>query len=287
MQVTLSITHGVRIFAEEHRLVETRSVLVHPLHAWVHLRIEVRVLDTAKWLAVLVAFIVDRTGRVECEGMVVAWTEVCATTSLIAKAPEDYRWTVAVQAYHAVDAIDKRRNPAWLLADRLVGMVFEVSLTYSIYAIMVEHCVHVRRIRIMRCAQSVDVVLLHHKHILQHNVGGDGTTQHRIGVMTVGALQEDALAIEVEQRSADLDFTQTVLGAECELFLAVGSGLNEMKSIEVRLLGTPQAHVLERELCLGISLCLSVECDIDVSFSHLLACRIHQFYRHLLAALEV
>ena len=60
-QVTNGITHGVCIFTEEHGFVKVRCVLVHPVHARIHFRVEVRVTFATIRQANTSTFVVYRT----------------------------------------------------------------------------------------------------------------------------------------------------------------------------------------------------------------------------------
>ena len=109
-QVTDGITHGMCIFADEHRLVERIDILIHPAHAGIHLRVEVTETVTAEFLAVAGAFVVYGTG-IKALGCIVAGLEVVTASTFIAQTPEDHTRMVAVTQHHAVDAVHKGRNP--------------------------------------------------------------------------------------------------------------------------------------------------------------------------------
>ncbi len=110
-KVADGISHRMGVFAEYHGLVKSARVFVHPFHAGIHFRVEVGEAASAIWFVGTGAFIVDGSGGVERRGGVIAPLEVLAVAGLVAEAPHYYRGVVAISKHHAVDAVDKRRNP--------------------------------------------------------------------------------------------------------------------------------------------------------------------------------
>ncbi|EJX07062.1 hypothetical protein EVA_04828 [gut metagenome] len=109
-QVTDGVTHGVSIFADEHRLVQVARVLVHPSHTWIHLGVEVREASATIGTIATCSFIMDRTA-VEAFGCRIAVTEILTVAGFITQTPHNHRRMVAVAEHEAVDTVNKSRNP--------------------------------------------------------------------------------------------------------------------------------------------------------------------------------
>ena len=143
-------------------------------------------------------------------GRVIAITEVRSSSGFITQAPENHTRMITVSQYHPVNTVYKRRYPGRHVTDRLVGMVFQVSLIHRVQAIVIKHGIHFSGIRIMRRTNRIDVVPLHGQHIPQHRLCCHRTTIHRMRIVTVGSLKEYPLAIQIKQRALHFDVTETV-----------------------------------------------------------------------------
>ena len=232
------------VFADEHRLVERVDILIHPFHTWIHLRIEIAEAVAAKFFSVARSFVVDGT-TVQTTGRIVAGLEIAAASGFVTQAPEDDRRMVAVAQHHAVNAIHKGRNPRRHVADRLVSMVFEVGLIHRIKSEVIEHGVHLGRVRIVGRTDGIDVVLLHQQHVTQHRLHRHGTAVEGVRIVAVRTLEEHALAVDVHQRAAYFDVSEAILGGEGHLVLA-SLALDDVQCVEVRRLGRPELQVLQR-----------------------------------------
>ena len=85
VEVAYGIAHGMGIFADKKGLVKVRGVGLHPLHGWIHHRVEIGVLHPTPRLALgPCALIVDRTRGVEVAGHLIAVAEIPAAAALIA-----------------------------------------------------------------------------------------------------------------------------------------------------------------------------------------------------------
>ena len=94
--------------------------------------------------------------------------EIASGTGLVAKAPHYYRRMVAVTSHHPGNPVIERRNPGRQFGYALVGVVLKVSLIHHIQSVIVVHRIHLGLIGIVTGADSIDIVPLHQKHILQH-----------------------------------------------------------------------------------------------------------------------
>ena len=130
-------------------------------------------------------------------------------------------------------------------------MVLEVGLITAVQTIVVEHCVHAGIVGIMACTDGVDVVALHQQNILEHIVCSNGATCNGVGIMTVNTLEYDTLAVDIEQRTDNLNLANTNLGRECHHVLASVVLLYDVQSVEGRSLGCPHLSIVNKELGLA------------------------------------
>ena len=239
-----AVAHGMGHLADEHGAVEGVAVAVHPVHAGVHLGIDVGEAVAAVTLAVARALVVDGAGGVEAVGQVVAVLEVAAAAGFVTQTPEDDGGMVAVAAHHAVDAVLEGGNPRRAVGDALVGMVLEVGFVHDVKAVVVEHGIHRGVVGIVGRAYGVDVSLLHELHIAQHTRGADGTAVDGVAVVAVDALEEDLAAVDIDLRTAYLDVAEAIGGGEGHLFAAVGIALDDVDLVEVGRFGAPEEQVV-------------------------------------------
>ena len=243
-EVAGRVAHRVGILADEHRLVEEVGVTVHPVHARIHLRVKVREAVASIVLAVARALVVDGT-RVKLADALVAVLEVATAATLVAHAPKDDRGVVTVAQNHAVDAVDKGRDPRGHTADALVCVILQIRLVHAVKPVVVEHRVHALGVRVVGRADGVDVVLLHQEHVAQHRLRRHGAPVERVSVVTVHPFEEDALPVDVDKRSVNLDVAETILCAECHLVIALFVALDDAHGVEVGCLGGPRQEVVE------------------------------------------
>ena len=189
---------------------------------------------------------------VEALGSVVASLEVVATAVFVTQTPENDARVITVAQNHTLHAVDESRNPRRHIANRLIGMVFEVSLVHHIESIVVEHSIHFGGIRIVRSANGVDIVALHEEHILEHTFGVDSATEQRVSVVAVNTLEEHPLTIDVNQRTALLNLAEAIFGRESHFLLSV-LALHHSHGVEIGCFGSPRLEVLEIELHLSLS----------------------------------
>ena len=188
-EISHRITHGVRIFADEHRLIHVVGVFAHPVHVGIHLGIHIREAFSTKRTVDARAFVVNRARVVEFNGVVVAISKVFTISSFISQAPHNDRRVVEVAFHQSVNAINEGGYPTFEVGDALVSVVFEVGFVAGVQTIVVVHRIHARIVGIVRGANGVDVVLLHQQDVAEHRFVRHSATEFRIGVLTVYSLQ--------------------------------------------------------------------------------------------------
>ena len=258
LEVADGVAHGVGVFTDEHRLVEVARVLIHPSHAGVHLRVEIGEASAAVVAVRAGAFVVNGA-RVERLGLVVAGAEVLAVASLVAKAPHDDGGAVAVAHHHTFDAVLEGGYPRFSVGDALVGVVLEVGFVHAVDAVVVKHGVHTCGIGIMGGADRVDIVLLHEQHIAEHRFCAYGATIDGVGVVAVGALEEDALAVDIDQGVANLHRAEAHLVGEGHFLVAHLVLLHHVNGVEVRRFGAPQFRLLQVKFHAALCRAVTIE----------------------------
>ena len=179
-------------------------------------------------------------------GRVIAITEVRSSSGFIAQTPENHTRMITVSQYHPVNTVYKRRYPGRHVTDRLVGMVFQVSLIHRVQAIVIKHGIHFSGIRIMRRTNRIDVVPLHGQHIPQHGLRRHSPSVHRMRIMPVGSLKEYPLAIQIKQRALHFDVTETVFRRKGHFVLS-SLTLYHLHSIQCRSFSSPQRQICQIE----------------------------------------
>ena len=292
-EVTDGVTHGVGIFADEHGLVEVAGILLHPSHAGIHLGVEIRVSLATEVASAACALIVYGAtagsvgSHVAAACCIIAVGKVTSVASLIAEAPHDDRSVIAVTVYHTLDAVHEGRYPRFHVRDALVGMVLEVGLIAAVETVVVKHGIHAGCVGIVRGTDSVDVVALHEQHILEHRLGGYGTSVDGVCIVAVDTLEEHLLAIDIHERVFDLDVAEAVLGREGHLLASLSILLHHAQGIEVRMLGIPHEGIVQLQtshytqlLLVGSELCGNhLAC-------HALACRVIERHFELFLSRE-
>ena len=254
MQIADGVAHGMGVFTNEHRFVQSAGILVHPGHAGVHLGVEVRESAAAVGAGGTCALVVYGA-VVERFGHVVAIAEVLAVASLVAQAPYQHAGTIAVALYHALDAVGESRNPRCAVRDALIGVILKVCLVDTVQAVVIKHGVEACGIGIVGSTYGVDVILLHQHDVAQHLVGCHGATVERRGVVAVRTLEQDTLAVDVEQGTSYFYIAKSVFLGKSHFFVALGVALHDMNGVEVGLFRAPQFHVGEGECQSALGFC--------------------------------
>ena len=161
-------------------------------------------------------------------------------------------------------------------------MVFEVGFVHTPETEVVEHGIHLGRIRVVRCTDGIDVVTLHEEHVFQHRFSRYGTSIERMCIVTVHTLEEYALAVHIDDGILDFDVTETVLGRECH-FILTAFTLDNAYSVEVRSFGCPSLEVLHVEAYIRLfNFLVSTEVDGYRLFSHKLTRWVCQLHNNIL-----
>ena len=201
-KITDGITHRVGIFTKDVRLIAAILVLsLHLAQRGIHPRVHVR--DAVH------ALIMDRT-VVQTTNSVPFGDDVRTGARLVSKRPEDHGRMQLVPADHPLGTIHVGRLPGWSLADGVVAMALLISLIDDVEPEIVIHGVHLRVIGIMAGSDSIDVVTLHQKNILEHSLDRHGLAMNGIYVMAVGAFEICQDPVDIEFVPLELDLSEPV-----------------------------------------------------------------------------
>ena len=134
-------------------------------------------------------------------------------------------------------------------------MALHIGLIHAVKSVSVHHGVHLRLTRIVRCADGVYVGLLHHLDVFEHGLHVDSTTIFRMSVLSVHALNEDALAVDEQFSAANSYSLEAVLCRERHFLCSVLVLLAYNDSVEIRVFSAPRMQVAETAECNGLFCC--------------------------------
>ena len=203
VEVADRITHRVCIFAKEERLVALLFVLLlHRLDGRIHAGIHVG--DP------VLSFVVDRA-RIEFACFLVYGVEVLAVAGLVAHRPEDDGRVVLVALDHADHTVYIGRQPAFLVADRMVAVALDIGFVHHVEAIVIVQCVHLGVVRVMARADRVQVITFEKQYILDHRLDRNRFPLLRMDVVAVSPFEEHLFVVDVYPLVLDLDLAETEL----------------------------------------------------------------------------
>ena len=133
-------------------------------------------------------------------------------------------------------------RPLRLLGERLRSVAHAVRLNVRLGAdvepVDVTELVEVGIIRVVAGADSIHIELLRQLHVLQHPLARHDASGIGVGVVAIGALDEDRLAINLEQSVLDPDVAETDVEAGHLGELPVDEAL-DLELVEIGGLGGP------------------------------------------------
>ena len=222
VQIADRVAHCVHVLAGDVRLLRiVLEIFLNHIGMLVHAGFDV---GNVVVVAVLRhALVVHGAVRIDVVHVLVHGTEHIAGVGLVAERPNDHARVVVVAAHHAVDTVDAGAFPMCLASwnrgfggDHVAGqapaaMGFEIGLIDQVDAVLVAQIVPTFLVRIVRGADGVDVVTLAENHIIDHVLLGDGTAALGVELVTVRALEHDALAVKGHDAVFDAEATEADL----------------------------------------------------------------------------
>ena len=135
-----------------------------------------------------------------------------------------------------------RDHPLRLLGERLRSVThavrLNVRLSTDVETVDVTELVEVGIIGIVAGADGIHIELLSQLHVLQHSLARHDASGIGVGVVAIGTLDEDRLAINLEQSVLDLDVAETDIEAGHLGELPVDEAL-DLELVEIGGLGGP------------------------------------------------
>ena len=231
------------ILTNKHRFIQWAYICIHPFHTRIHLRIQVTKTISAILFSIACTLIVYGA-VVQSFCCIITSLEITSSSSFITQAPKN--WMIAISKYHTVNTINKSRYPRRHITDRLISMVFQISLIHCIKSEIIEHSIHLRIIRIMRSTDSINIILFHQCHITQHWFYSNSPTINRMCVMSISSLEKYSLSINIYHCTLQFYIAETILGRK-DHFIIIPISLDNMNRIQVRSFSCPCYKILQLE----------------------------------------
>ena len=255
LEVTLAVTHGMGVFAENQRtLITLVDMAAQRPDTGIHRTVDIRL------GVVTAALILNRTGRIYRLAHVIEFLETLAISALVTHRPDDDGGMVAVALNHAVHAVVESRIPVFSVCQLLIfciqdTMTLDVRLAHHVETILIAELIPLRIVRIVRGTHGIDVELLHHLHILHHLTDAEGSAVYGIVFLSVHTLDGDGYTVYQKLSVLHFDGTETERLSHTLLYSTIPVGSIDDEGVEIRTLGAPRLHVLQQffEMNQGIS----------------------------------
>ena len=105
---------------------------------------------------------------------------------LVTQRPHEHRRMVPVSYSHSYHSLHEWINPL-----RSVGQIaslmmsFKISLIHYVYTILIAQFIEIRVVRIVRCADCIEVITLHKQNVFEHLITCNGLSSGLAMVMAV------------------------------------------------------------------------------------------------------
>ena len=163
-----------------------------------------------------------RTKRVDCLDSLIRLDEIRSVTSLITKAPHYNGRMIVITLNHSHNTLDMSMFKVRIVRKGFLAITHSVRLhiclIHNIYAIAVTKRIPERVIRIVTCADGIDVELLHDPDITNHILLAHDISLIWVHLMSVHTLDEHRLTIDLKidtlnayVAEADLDISPLCL----------------------------------------------------------------------------
>ncbi len=243
LEVTRTVTHGVRVFAEDPGAIGVRAVGVglEALGRGVHPGDEVGI-----GLVLRGPLALHGAARVALFHPVVSLFIVGAERALVAGRPADDAGVILVSLHHALGAVHVLPQPFGEVGGML-GLVvavqavrLDVGLVDHVKAVFVAELEHLRALGIVTHANGVEVETLHEGDVLDASLVGQRVPRAGMVLVDVRAADDDGRAVDPYLPVFHLDLPEARLdGGHLDgLSCAVLEGDGHV--VEVRELGAPQ-----------------------------------------------
>ena len=183
------VAHGVGVFADNARFrVRIFTEFIHHLYAGIHGA------DDIHHIRITIFFIVDQAGVINGFCSIIHSANITAVAGFITERPHNHGRMVFLRMHLAADTVNIHRLPGRIIGDlteiadvgKTVG--FHIGFRHHKQAVNIAQFIKARIVRVMRCADGIDIVLLHQPQILLHPADTDSTAFLFIIIVTVDAV---------------------------------------------------------------------------------------------------
>ena len=179
--------------------------MLKPVKPCIHGRVDVR--D----ICPVVALIMDQPGRIQIPDGLSRRIEILPHRGFISKGPHQDTRMIPVLLHHADSPVYICRLPGLFVVQPLVSldplesMRFQIRFVNYIETIFITQPVKIRHLRIMSAADGVDVITLHHAHMLLDGLPAYHRASRRTEIMHIDSVDHYRHAVYKEIRTFDLD----------------------------------------------------------------------------------
>ena len=213
MQVSNAVTHGVCIFALDHRFVGLFfGKAFHTVHAHIHRAVDVGVCSAVSLLVLYRACAVNRFK------VIVSGHEVYTVSGFVTQTPDNHARLVFVALKHIFCTIQMRCFPVFVFSQRFVAvthsMRFDVGFVNNVQTVFITQFVPQLRLRIVRCTNSIQVVFLHGFNVQQHGFFILNVAGFVVVLMQVGTFNVNVFSVHAKGCIDDFNATETNILAD-------------------------------------------------------------------------
>ena len=194
-----------------------------------------------------VAFIVGEACLVESLDGLLHSLEVVAAAALVAIRPEADAGMVAERQHMTLVALHHCRLEGCNARQSHVAVTLHIGLGKHIHAVLVAHLIEIRIVRIVTGANGIDVQLLHQKDVALGLLAAHRTSVLGAEVMTVDAMEDDALAVDGQSAIGTNGNLADAYLASTHIEDLVALTERDHQVVEVRFLSTPQARIADTD----------------------------------------
>ena len=140
--------------------------------------------------------------------------KVASLTGFVSERPHDHARVVLVSFEHSFGSVNECSLPLRLVCKALVGVVthtvtLDVGLIHDIHSVEIAEFVPHRVVRVVGCADAVDIVLLHQFDVLDHGLSIHYVSCVRVVLVSVHTFDIDRLAVHEELGMLGLGLAET------------------------------------------------------------------------------
>ena len=162
-----------------------------------------------------ISLVMNQSGIIQLTDCFCCTTEIASECGFISHRPHNNRWMISVSLYHTDTTVYISIFPCLIICDPCIifypfkSMAFQICFIDHIKSIFVTQIIKIFICRIMRAANSIDIVLFHQTNICFHLLSCHSSSFFWIIIMMIDSVQKDYLIIDTEVLIFDLDFAES------------------------------------------------------------------------------